>query len=134
MKYGYRCPICRLEVLSDVRADRLNTHCRACAHTPLHRVFSFTHSIPFKEHFNASAGTVISSPRAHADLLKRQSEAETLRTGVEHKYVPVDPADAKAVYGIKDDVLAQVREDRARHDLASGKTLNDVSKTRTFAT
>lgn len=132
MKYGYRCPICRTEVLSNVRADRLDQQCSRCLYGPLHRVFSFSYSLPFKEHFNAAAGTVVSSRTQHADLLKAQSEAETLKTGVEHKYVPVDPADAKAVYGIKDDVLAQVREDRAKHDLASGKTISEVSPTRTF--
>lgn len=134
MKYAYRCPICRLEVRSDVRADRLDAYCTSCAYHPLHRVFSFSYAIPFKEHFNASAGTYVSSKTKHADVLKQQSELETVKSGVEHKFVPVDPADAKAVYGIKDDVLEQVRADRAKHDLASGKTLNDVSKTRTFAT
>lgn len=134
MKYAYRCPVCRGEILHDEPHDRLNAICRSCGAQEFKRVFSFSMAIPFKEHFNAATGQVVSSKTKHADILKAQSETETIRSGVEHKFVPVDPADAKTVYGIKDDVLEQVRADRAKYDLAHGKTLDDVSKTRTFAT
>lgn len=133
MKYEYKCPSCGNRILAPVRGDRLYGHCLICsADVHFTRVFSFTVAIPFKEHFNSSAGTHVSSRAQHADILKRASEVETAKSGVEHKFVPVDPADAKAVYGIRDDVLESVREDKAKSDIALGQTVSDVQKTKTF--
>lgn len=133
MKYEYRCPHCRATQLSTVRDDRLEILCKSCdLFVVATRVFSFSVAIPFTEHFNASAGKHISSRAQHADILKAASEVETLKSGVEHKFVPVDPADAKAVYGIKDDMLESVREDKAKSDMALGQTIGDVQKTKTF--
>lgn len=141
-KYQYICDYCGADYRSNQRADDLG----AClSYVPdflanqgipcqgtLRRKWSFSTSIPFKEHFNSSAGQHISSRTQHADILKRASEIETLKSGVEHKYVPVDPADAKAVYGIKDDMLESVREDKAKHDISQGQSVSDVQKTKTF--
>jgi hypothetical protein len=58
-----------------------------------------------KEHFNVSTGTYVNNPREFADDLKRKSEAATLSTGLEHNFVPVDPADQREVFGITDEGL-----------------------------
>lgn len=70
--------------------------------------FAIAKSMP--DHYNPSTGTHISSHRQHRDELKRQSEARTFQTGIEHNFVPVDPADAKAVYGITEEGLDATRK------------------------
>ncbi len=141
MRYEYKCKTCDFRVYSNERGDTFVStvpcYCPPLPDSPdlpylYVRVFSFSVAIPFKEHFNSSAGQHISSRTQHADILKRASEIETAKSGVEHKYVPVDPADAKAVYGIKDDMLESVREDKAKSDLSLGKSISDVQKTKTF--
>lgn len=131
--YEYKCPVCGTHVNAQQRNDRLYKMCAVCHREQSHvRVFSFSVAIPFKEHFNASAGQHVSSRVQHADILKAASEVETAKSGVEHKYVPVDPADAKAVYGISDSMLESVREDKAKSDMSLGQTISDVQKTKTF--
>lgn len=51
----------------------------------------------FQGHFNHSVGAYVSSMREFKDHLKRGSEAQSLRTGVDHNYVPVDPGEGRGV-------------------------------------
>lgn len=84
------------------------------------RVWSVNFKTPYKEHFNGSVGQHVSSAVQHADILKRQSETETMKSGVEHKFVPVDPADSMAVFGIKPEDAERERENTAKASIAAG--------------
>lgn len=55
-----------------------------------------------QSHYNESTGTVVSSKRQHSDDLKRRSEEATLRTGIEHNFVPMDGPEIKEQYGSSD--------------------------------
>lgn len=106
--YTYRCRDCG--ATRDI-SDNPNGvfPCSGCEDGIMRRVFSFNVQPAMQEHFNPSVGTVVSSKRQHADLLKRQSEAATIRTGIPHNYVPVDPADSRAVFGVTDEGLDATR-------------------------
>lgn len=66
--------------------------------------FSFRRSMP--EHFNNSTGQYVSNAMEFTDQLKRQSEAQSIRTGMDHNYVPVDVTEMKAL-GVTDDGLEE---------------------------
>lgn len=72
---------------------------------PMRRIFSFSKTPAFEEHFNLTTGTVTSSARAHANELKRMSEEASARTGMPHSFVPVHPSEAREAYGITDEGL-----------------------------
>lgn len=62
------------------------------------RVYSFATvgvTQPFQPHFNNSVGQVVHSQRDFEDKLKVASEKQSVRTGAEHRYVPVDSRDIK---------------------------------------
>lgn len=80
------------------------------------RVFGFSLVKPMQEHYNPTVGRVITNKRQFADGLKVASERETLRTGIEHKYVEVDPTDSKAL-GVTEEGL----DTTARRLVAEGK-------------
>lgn len=110
--YEYRCPGCgdtRSFTLSIEQYDQsqLMPICfndPADPH-PMKRIFSFSKPPAFEEHFNLTTGTVTSSPRAHANELKRMSEEASARTGMPHNFVPVHPSEAREAYGITDEGL-----------------------------
>ena len=49
----------------------------------------------FAEHMNTATGKYTQTAAEHRENLKRASEKATLRTGIEHNYVPMDHADLK---------------------------------------
>jgi len=65
------------------------------------------------EHFNVAVGRPVSSSKQFADELKRKSEEASLRTGMDHNFVPVDVTDMKAV-GATDEGLDHTR--KVHHD------------------
>lgn len=76
-------------------ADRdrpLSYPCPHCGELP-RRNFSFRMGQVMHEHFNQSTGTVVSSMRQFNDTLKRQSDEQTAKTGIEHRFVPCDMKD-----------------------------------------
>lgn len=98
--YEYRCPECGNEhseslTISEYERCRFNYEC-GCG-TLMVRVFSFSVKPMMPEHLNSTTGQVVRSERDFRDQLKRQSEAETVRTGIEHNYVPVDIQDRKTL-------------------------------------
>lgn len=52
-----------------------------------------------QEHLNTTTGTVVRTMSQFEDDLKRKSEEATLRTGIEHKFVPHMPSEAPGVTG-----------------------------------
>jgi hypothetical protein len=71
------------------------------------RVWSFNHSRAFPEHFNNSVGEFVSNKHQFYDGLKRQSEVQSARTGIEHDFQPVDPTDMRdaSAHGVTDEGL-----------------------------
>jgi predicted nucleic acid-binding Zn ribbon protein len=110
--YEYKCRACKRQYRS--HAHGMEGTPAPCCDATLGRVYSVSIKKSFREHWNAATGQYVTSSRQHADLLKAQSEAQTLRTGIETRYVPVDPADAKAVYGITDEAIEEEKENRAK--------------------
>lgn len=74
-----------------------NPVCTPCRGGRMVRVFSFNQKPMMPEHLNSTTGQVVRSERQFRDQLKRQSEAETVRTGIEHNYVPVDVQDRQTL-------------------------------------
>ena len=63
--------------------------CAGCGQARPRR-YSMNPTQVMHEHWNVSAQQPISSRRQHADVLRRQSEEATERTGVPHDFQPVD--------------------------------------------
>lgn len=97
MIYEYKCPVCGWRDTSTQRGDRLERVCVGCGHRTLHRVFSVGVRRPMQEHWNPTVNAPVSSMRQFEDMLKAKSEEYTLRTGIEARFVPHDPQDAKAL-------------------------------------
>lgn len=110
--YEYRCPDCHTIrayslTISEYEASDLLPICfdHGAVHFTMKRVFSFSKTPPFEEHFNLTTGEVTSSARSHADNLKRMSEEASLRTGMPHNFVPVHPSEAREAYGVTEEGL-----------------------------
>ena len=109
--YEYRCSKCKATYLTVIRDD--STPCHFCNGFGIRR-FGFNFKRPMQEHFNHSTGQFVTNERAFRTQLKRQSEIQTIRTGIEHTYQPVDDPMTKASLGVTTAGL----EDQAkwRHD------------------
>jgi hypothetical protein len=110
--FDYKCPRGHIRTLTR-RTDAIL--CGSdCSEIATRRFsFSIAHSIP--EHFNASTGTFVTNERALRDDLKRQSDSESQRTGLDHNYEylsPADMADATSrgvtVEGLRPEKLRQI--------------------------
>ena len=88
--YEYRCRTCRTTQTSTTYG--LDVCLVDGCLGALKRVYSISFTRPFAEHFNHTVGKPVSSQQQFADELKRASEEASLRTGVEHRYVPTDPS------------------------------------------
>lgn len=111
--YLYRCPECDTEHLDHRRGDRLPLACASCGHPgPLHRRFAISTHRPMQEHWNQSVNAPVSSMRDFAEKLKIRGEEYTARTGIESRFVPIDPADTRALgvttQGIEDKPAAKL--------------------------
>lgn len=93
MMYDYRCPECDLAYSSPTRADRLDNPCACGFEGPLHRVFGFSHKPAMPEHYNHAVGKPISNPAQFRSELSRASDEATARTGMEHRFAPIDIRD-----------------------------------------
>lgn len=65
------------------------------------QVLDFRYGRPMPEHYSPALGRPVSSSRDFHDGLKRQSEAASVRTGIEHNYMTVDPTDPSSA-GVND--------------------------------
>jgi hypothetical protein len=78
----------------------------------LKRIWGFRQTPMMHSHWNASVGKTISSMKQFKDELARASDAQTEKTGIEHRYVPVDPNEMRP----PDDAGMQSQYDRAVKD------------------
>jgi putative FmdB family regulatory protein len=113
--YNYRCRKCNQLFATETRADA--TTCPLCLGKAV-RKFSFNVSTGMREHWNTAVGQYVSNRQEMDDALKRQSEAASLRTGVDHEYVRVDPVDMRdpSAHGVSEDGLEESR--RRQRDLS----------------
>lgn len=92
--YEFKCKQCRLVYTLMSRTD---PKCPRCNAKEAARVFSFNPLTSFQPHYNISVGKWVNSEREFKDALKVASANATLRTGIEHNFVPVDARDREAV-------------------------------------
>jgi predicted nucleic acid-binding Zn ribbon protein len=121
--YQFHCKQCdwRLDVVCSIdtytslgysnRASEKRSCAKCGAQTA--RVFNFSVKTMVPEHFNRSAGEYVTGERQLRDAFKRQSEAATIRTGIEHNFVPIDLADKKAL-GVTDEGLSETYDRRTK--------------------
>ncbi len=103
--YEYRCNQCgnATSVTYDIATYEVMKNrpplcaCQIPGGHPMVRVFSFAIKPTMVEHLNHTTGQVVSSERQFRDQLKRQSEEATIRTGIEHNFVPVDRQDKETL-------------------------------------
>lgn len=107
--YQYRCDQCKQLFATETRADAET--CPLCLGTAV-RKFSFNVQGGIKEHWNAAVGQYVNNRAEMSDALKRQSEEASVRTGIDHDYVMVDPADMRdpRVHGVNEDNLEGTRK------------------------
>ena len=115
MRYSYFCAQCGAEDIDEICLPIGHTApfpCRLCGGQMQRGVcFAIRRSMP--EHFNVSTGQYVSNERSFADQLKIKSEEASLRTGMDHSFVPVDITDMKAL-GVTDEGLEHTH--RIHHD------------------
>ena len=93
--------------------------CPDCA-TPTHkRQFHVAVLTPFQEHYNATVGKRVSSMAQFKTELTKASEHAEEVTGIPHRYVPVEGADAAAATG--GDVNGAGMDHTYRQQTASGE-------------
>jgi DNA-directed RNA polymerase subunit RPC12/RpoP len=107
--YNYRCSRCNRLFACETRADA--TTCSYCQGQAI-RKFSFSVSTGLQEHWNTAVGQYVKNERDMSEALKRQSEAMSIRTGIDHDYQYVDPADMKeaGAHGVNEDTLEPTRK------------------------
>ena len=103
-QYQFRCPSCRS--LYTVTEPNHPAPCPSCG-VSVKRVWTFTTGRGMPEHFNNAIGEHVTNQRAFYDGLKRKSEADSIRTGMEHDYQPVDPSDMRdpSLHGVTEEGL-----------------------------
>lgn len=106
--YDYKCPTCGLTggVMREL-GDTSPPDCPECAEkVGMRRQYTtFAIKAPMQPHYNMTTGTYISSSNQFSDQLKAMSEERTLRTGIEHNFVPHDPREMKDELGVTDEGL-----------------------------
>jgi DNA-directed RNA polymerase subunit RPC12/RpoP len=112
--YSYRCDQCKRLFNTEHRGD--STTCSDCGARAIRR-FTFYTASGMQEHFNAAAGEYVSNRQQLNDAFKRKSAEASARTGIDHEYVMVDPADMRdpSAHGVNEDNLETTR--RRQHDL-----------------
>lgn len=127
--YEFRCRQCGItyQSLRSIGDTTPGTPCPDCGGV-MGRKFSTPAPSPvgMETHLNPTTGTVVSSHAQFADDLKRQSEERTIRTGIEHNFVPHDPREMKAELGVTDEGL-----DSAYRTLHDSGELVTTSRSRT---
>lgn len=108
-QYNYRCRSCNRLFATNTAADA--STCPDCQ-GPAVRKFGFYVSGGLKEHWNNAVGQYVSNERQMTEALKRQSEEASVRTGTDHQFEYVSPAemaDARS-HGVNEDNLELTRK------------------------
>lgn len=126
--YEWRCGECGTAYQSQrALGDLAPPTCPTC-NIPVRRRYSriaVKQSMP--EHFNSSTGAVVRNERQFRDQLKVQSEQATLRTGLEHNFVPHDPRDSKQELGVTEEGLEATYRRRRELGLETGENVRSLS-------
>jgi len=124
MIYAYKCRRCGLQVDSSVRADTIGPCTRdypiACS-GELTRLFQVTVEPAMQEHFNSTTASVISSSRQFDEEMKRQTDIQSARLGMDVQYERVDPSN-KAALGVTDEGIDASNRIRREQGLPTFKT------------
>lgn len=123
--YGYRCRECGEERESTRRDDSQPCRCGGVSR----RQFSVNVAgMSFQPHFNHSVGAFVNSSRHFDDVLKRRSEENSLRTGVDHNYTRIDGDEAKSMkaVGATDEGLEHTKKVRRDTGLDAPSTTKIV--------
>jgi hypothetical protein len=112
-EYQYRCKGCSRLFASGDRSDV--TRCPYCQ-TGATRVFAFYTGTGMKEHWNTAVGRYVSNRHDMDEALKRQSDEASVRTGIDHQYEYISPAEMAdpSAHGVSEDGLEETR--RRHHD------------------
>ena len=102
----FECQACGNHVR--LRRDHSLPHRCHCGGV-LRRVYGFHYAKPFEEHFNHSLGKYVNTQTEFLDGLKRASETQSERLGIEHNFQPVDITDMKSL-GVTDEGLDHTRQ------------------------
>ena len=97
--YQFDCSVCDqiLEVNRPiVDGPPTLVQCPDCHGYVSKRIFHIAVLTPFQEHYNHTVGKRVNSMSQFKSELTRASEAAEEATGIPHRYVPVDWADAAA--------------------------------------
>lgn len=112
-RYDYKCDHCGFHVELPEGAVKNCPHCGMV----MRKKFSFSVGKSFEPHFNHSVGQYVQSEKHMRDILSRQSDVQSERLGVEHRFTYVDPADTKALGVTEEGLYEQARV----HSDAKGK-------------
>ena len=112
--YGYRCREC-----GETRDSLSNTDVRSCECGGTSRRDYTTVQLrvvsAFQPHFNHSVGQYVQTESEFRDALKRGAEANSLATGLDHKYEMVTPDELRTMEPTSGtDVIETSARDRAR--------------------
>lgn len=113
--YQFDCRTCDqiLEVAAPMRVGAPpSVTCPDCNSIITRRLFNIAVLTPFQEHYNASVGKRVRTMAEYKGELNRASEAAEAATGIPHRYVAVEGADAAAA--------ANVQTDRAGNVIGEG--------------
>jgi hypothetical protein len=94
--YLYLCRTCNTSAESIHRGDTIGPCKTPDCPGELRRKFVVSLQPPMMDHYNASVNGIVSSERGFKDKLKQQSDEYSERTGIEARFVPIDPKDAGA--------------------------------------
>lgn len=127
--YEWRCPECKQAYASRrTLGDLTPPTCPTC-NVPVRRRYSpIAIKLPMAEHWNTSVGAYITNEQQFADQLKIQSEQATLRTGIEHNFVPHDPRDAKADLNVTEEGLEATYRRRRELGWVTGEETHQASR------
>lgn len=121
----FTCTDCHYEgeEFADVKiGEFISSPCPVCGSRLQRKVsFSFHRSMP--AHYNAAVGQFVGGKHDFRDALKRKSEEQTLRTGIEHNYEPVDLKDKDACGATDEGLYETEKRQRDSGQVASKKKI-----------
>lgn len=113
MIYEWKCRSCGVVIENDIADSSTRVICSCGSEMKrLYTSVQINASSPFQPHFNHSVGEFVSSRRDFENQLKRKSEQQSERTGIDHNYQPVLPGDMPQPK--KDDAIFEERNKHVR--------------------
>lgn len=96
--YEYKCPECQSRTTVQQHGSRLEIPCVACGFGgPLKRVWNVQIAPVMQAHYNISVGQEISDNKQFERVLREKSDQAWEKTGIPHRFVPVDRSDKKTL-------------------------------------